>query len=503
VVAAVDGAGCTLGVGRARNRFRRGPEARIGRPETSLREAQQEMSRQGSRVSRRRFGALLAAGLTPIVASACGPGGETSSGGTSAQGGSAPGPSGAKASIRWQFRGSDDDLKNAQTFLNDTFAKKFPNISVSLEPAPDQRDEKLVAAMVGGNAPDVFESWTDNVTQFADRGQVTNVEDLVKKDYKADDLKDFYEWQWRDFVLPSQIRFGLPKYVNVMFTWINKDMFDQAGVKIPDDKWTHDDYATLAQKLTVRQGDQVTTFGLYQPVWDWDRYWYRIEMFGGEVVNASDRTKALFDSDKALQAFEFARKLIWDDKAMAQRLLLAPMGQSFNTQALFASGQFAMVEDGFYPFSMARTIQKKIKWQYQHVPNGPAKRRVLGTTDGWVLWKGSKAQDASWELMKFLAGPDYQVNQVKSTGLLPIRTSVLDKWKEICLQSFPELADVNLDVGPQAMKQGYPGNRVLFKKDADARQIVVPGLEKVFIVGGTPVTYMKDVAKQVTDGQKS
>jgi multiple sugar transport system substrate-binding protein len=462
------------------------------------------MGKYGCGATRRQFMSLVAAGLTPLVAAACGPGPQ-GTGGTSTDGGAAAPPaSGVRGTVRWQFRGNDEDLKNAQTFLADTFAKTFPNVQVSMELAPpDQRDEKLVAAMVGGNAPDVFESWTDNVTQFADRGQVLNVDPLVKRDYKADDLKDFYEWQWRDFVLPSQIRFGLPKYVNVMVTWINRDMLDQAGGKVPDEKWTHDDLAALANKLTVRRGDQVETFGWYQPVWNWDRYWYRVEMWGGEVVSESDRTKALFDSDKALASFEWVRKLLWDDKAMAQRLLLAPMGQNFDATALFAGGKFAIVEDGFYPFGMARNIQKKIRWQYTHVPTGPAKRRVLGTTDGFVMWKGSKAQDGAWELMKFLAGPDYQINQVNSTGLLPIRASVLDKWKEICIQKFPELAEVNLDVGPQAMRMGYPGNRVLFKRDAEARQVVVPALEKVFIVGGTPVTYFKDVAKQVTDQQKS
>ena len=35
------------------------------------------------------------------------------------------------------------------------------------------------------------------------------------------------------------------------------------------------------------------------------------------------------------------------------------------------------------------------------------------------------------------------------------------------------------------------------KKDAEARQIMAPALEKVFIVGGTPVSYFKDIAKEV------
>lgn len=445
------------------------------------------------RTRRGVLGALgAAAGASALLAACGGDAPASPAAGAPSSGGAA-----AKGEVRWQFRGSDEDLKAAQAFVDSTFGKDKPNIKVKLEPAPDGRDEKLVAAMVGGNAPDVFESWTDNVTQYADRGQVLDIEPLVKRDYKADDLKDFYEWQWRDFILPSKIRFGMPKYVNVMFTWYNKDLFDKAGVKYPDDKWTHDDYLAAAKKLTVAKGDQVDTFGLYYPVWSWDRFWYRVEMFGGEVVSDKDTTKPLFDSDKALQAFEWVRKAIWDDKVMAQRLLLAPMGQSFNTQALFASGKFAMVEDGFYPFSMAKNIDKKIKWGYSHVPSGPVKRRVLGTTDGWVLWKGSKVQDASWELMKFLGGKDYQVNQTRTTGLLPIRTSVLDQWKKICIEKYPELGDVNLDAGPAAMKMGYPGNRVLFKKDAGARQIIAPALEKVFIVGNTPVSYFKDVAKEV------
>ena len=156
------------------------------------------------------------------VLAACG--GDTAS--APAAGAPSSGGASAKGTVRWQFRGSDEELKASQAYLDTTFGKDKPNIKVTLEPAPDGRDEKLVAAMVGGNAPDVFESWTDNVTQYADRGQVLDIEPLVKRDYKAEDLKDFYEWQWRDFVLPSKIRFGMPKYVNVMFTWYNKDLFD-------------------------------------------------------------------------------------------------------------------------------------------------------------------------------------------------------------------------------------------------------------------------------------
>jgi multiple sugar transport system substrate-binding protein len=288
-----------------------------------------------------------------------------------------------------------------------------------------------------------------------------------------------------------------------MFIWYNKDAFDKAGIKPPDDTWTHDTYAESARKLTIKNGDTVTQWGLHYPVWGWDRYWYKIDAFGGLTRDANDDTLATFDSDKAMQAWEWSRKLMWDDKAMANRLLLAGSGQNYDSLQLFASGKFAMAEDGFYPFAMAKAIQKKINWGYAHTPPGPAQRKVLGTTDGFVTWKNTKAQPASWELMKFLAGKDYQINQVNVTGLLPIRFSALADWKKICLAAYPELAQVNLDVGPKAMELGYPGNRQFFKKDAEARQIMTPALEKVYVSGDTPVSYFKDIAKQVTDKMRS
>jgi len=413
-------------------------------------------------------------------------------------------PTGAQSTVRWQNRSGADVIKASQDYLDKNFAAKNPNIKVAVEPAPDGRDAKLIASMVAGTAPDVWETWSDNVTQFADRGQVLDVEPLVKRDFTADDLKDFYTWQWRDFVLPSHIRFGMPKYVNVMVLWYNKDLFDAAGVKIPDENWTHDDYASAAIKLTKRTGSNTDTWGLFYPVWSWDRYWYKIDSFGGTTVDPNDNTLATFDSDKALAAWEWSRKLEFDDKAMAQFLLLGTNGQNFNNQDLFAGGKLAMVEDGFYPFSMAKTIQKKINWGYMHVPKGPSQRKVLGTTDGWSISKSTKVQDPSWEVLKFLSGPGYQRDVlVTAGGSLPVRNSVLADWKKIVVAAYPELDAVNLDIGPKAMEMGYPGNRQFFKKDAEARQIMEPALQKVYQVGDAPVTYFKDIAKQVTDKMRA
>ena len=401
--------------------------------------------------------------------------------------------------IRWQNRNNDAYRVAAQKLFETDYLAKHPGVRVQIESAPPDRDTKLLAGFAAGDAPDVFESWTDNVTQFADKGAVLDITPLVARDKV--DVSDFHAWQWHDFQLPSGIRFGFPKYVNVMLLWYNKDMFQQKGVAFPTKDWTHDDYANAAEKLTVRQGNQLQTIGLRLRMSSWDRYWYRVEMWGGNVVDPNDNTKCLLDGQAAQDAFDWAYKLEYERKIALDNDTLGGLATVQGDR--FAAGQWAMNEDGLYPASMATNIDTKFKWGYAHVPKGPVKRRVLGTTDGFVLWKDSKHQAEAWQVMQYLAGPEIQTMQVEVAGSMPVRVSVMNKWKDINIKQNPTLADVNLETAIEAMQEGYPGNRQLFKNDSKAGDLIKPALSDIFGNGKKQPSAFRELAGQVTAGQHS
>lgn len=408
-----------------------------------------------------------------------------------------------KTDLLWQMSASDFWIAGTAKVLPTLTDKSEKIGKVTLQPTPDDWQNKLVAAMVAGNAPDVFDMWGDIMPPYVERGQVIDFEPLVKSDMKPEDIKDFYEWQWRDFVMPwlNNIRFGMPRYVNIMFTWYNKDLFDKAGVKYPTSDWTHDNYAEAARKLAVKDSSgRLTQAGLRFPANSWDRYWYKPVIWGGHTVDPSDNTKAAFGEDKALAAFEWSRKLEWDDKAMLNPLDI----QGQDSTLMFAAGRYAMNEEGIYPFEMDNAIQGKFKWAYAHTPKGPTgQRKVLGTTDGYAIWKGSKKQDEAWELVKWASGPINQLEVVvKAAGRVPIRKSVLAQWKDEVPKARPNLKDVNLNVALEAMEQGYPSGREFFKNNIAAQEIIGPALEKLYLTGNTPVTYMKEIADKVTAAQK-
>jgi multiple sugar transport system substrate-binding protein len=414
----------------------------------------------------------------------------------------------ASGELRYQLVSSAaEEIAQTQAVIDQYFTPMYPNIRVTVEPQPENRDEQLITSMIGGNAPDVFDTWRDDVARYDGVGQVLDVQSLVDRDFTPDAIADYFEWQWADFILPSGIRFGLPKYVNLMAVWYNRDLFEQNGITPPDDTWTHDRYREVAIQLTDRNGDDVNRFGLFFPSYGLDRWAYKLTTWGGNLVDPADATRAAFGEDPAIAASQWLYDLTFTDGANAEFGLLFPGGAGgvANTTLAFGQGRLAMVEDGFYPFAIAEQVRAAgslFRWGFAPVPPGPAGRHVLGTADGFAIWNGSPNQEAAWELVKFLSGQQFQLESTRITGYLPCRYSLLDAWEQICVERYPELAEANLGMARTAMEQGYPRNRALFAKDSEAQDIIYPGIQAVYIDGATDAESLRGVAEEVTASQQ-
>ena len=415
----------------------------------------------------------------------------------------------AAGELRYQLVSSAaSEIQQTQAIIDQYFTPLYPNIKVTVEPQPENRDEQLVTSMIGGNAPDVFDTWRDDVAKYADVAQVLDVQPLVDRDFAPEAIADYFDWQWADFILPSGIRFGLPKYVNMMAVWYNKDLFEQNGITPPDDSWDHTRYADVAKQLTVRNGDSVDRWGLFFPGYGIDRWSYKLTAWGGNLVDPTDNTVAAFGQEPAIAATQWIYELTFKDGANAEFGLLFSGGTGgvANLTIAFGQGRLAMVEDGMYPFAIAEQVRatgSTFRWGFAPVPPGPAGRHVLGTADGFAIWAGSPNQEAAWELVKFLSGPQFQLESTKITGYLPCRYSLLDSWIQVCTDKYPELADANLEMARTAMDQGYPRNRALFKKDAQAQTTVEAAIEAVLETGDEEPDYLVGVAEDTTAEQQS
>lgn len=408
--------------------------------------------------------------------------------------------------IRFMCRAGADYNPAYQKSLDEDFtAAKFPDIKVSLEPAPDGWVEKLLAAMVAGNAVDIFEAWGNIFYNWTERDLLLDLQPFVDRDMKQDEIATYNDFQWQGLLMKGK-RVGMPKYINLMTMSINKDLFDKYGVKYPpeDGNWNYDDYTAMMRQLTEAaksKGDKNVWAG-WLPMWSWDRFWGPIHSFGGKVVDSKYGKTCMLDRDEAQAALKWAYDISFKTNYHAQPSQVEKKWPGDT----FGPGLIMSCIDGTYPLSREKVWgeQAKIRWDMRHVPKGPTgKRSVLGTTDAWSVTKQTKYPDQSWKVVHFMAGPLYQKKVIATAhGIIPVLKPLIKDFINIVRTEKPRTKDVRLETIDEIVQWGYAEDTPWFCAQVKATDIIIPALQKVYEVGDVGAEYFKEVAKQVNDSQK-
>jgi multiple sugar transport system substrate-binding protein len=453
-----------------------------------------ERAKRNGTITRRRL-VTGAAGLSALaLAGACAPGAPGQGG---AGGGAQPGASTAPARFMWQIREGPTYRSLAEWGVAQ-FKQKYPNVTVDLSSDTTGNFEKTVALMVSDTGPDIFHGWGQLLQAYAGKGVMYNHNDLLKAE-RSFPTDDFIDYQWKGFVVPStNFRFGLPTYVNLFVLYYNKSLVQRRGQKEPTADLTHEAYADWLRQLTFTENEK-KTWGGFQNTTVFDRQ-YHAWAFGGNYVDPRDLTKSLMGDEKTVQAMEWQRARLFQDQSWAPvDAAKRPWQPNSQFDGLF-QGVLASVEDGMHAFDrVARGMQTAgSEWGIMHLPKGPVKRASLGTTDGWALWKGTKAKDSAWELMKYLTTPEWYARQIEIEGLLPSRKSSLETWVTSMKGKWPEARGVDYKVVTDALTTlNYPQPDLAFLCQAEASQVLTPALNAVLRDGERPATYFRDIKGQI------
>lgn len=451
------------------------------------------------RLTRRAFLRTSAMAGVGLAAVACVPAAGPASGGA-AEAGSAP--AGDVVTVRFMSRAGADSNVQAQKTLDEDFRAENAGIQVQVEAAPDGWEEKLLAQMVAGEAVDIFEAWGNIFFNWTERDLLLDVQSFVDRDLSEEQVNDYNDFQWSGLVMRGK-RVGMPKYINLMTVCVNVDAFEKYGVDLPpeDGNWTHDDYYNIAKQLTeaARKDGNDAFWGGWKPMWNWDRFWNTIYMFGGQVVDEKYGKKCMLDTPESQQALQWVYDIMWKDNFWAQP---AQVENKWGHDDI-AAGFIGYAEDGTYPIGMDKKFEGVVKWDLRHVPTGPTgKRSVLGTTDAWSITKQTKQPEEAWKVLSFLSGPVYQDKQIVAVeGIVPVLKSRIATFIDTVREVRPLLADVRLETIQEVLDWGYAEDSFWFDKQNAANQIIVPALEKVFTVGDVGPEYFIEIAQQVNESQ--
>ncbi|TDD41489.1 extracellular solute-binding protein [Nonomuraea terrae] len=193
----------------------------------------------------RGLAALCLAGVM-LAASACG----GSSGGESESG---------AVELRFSWWGNNDRAEATQKVI-DAFEAKNPGITVKGTYTDfNSYFDRLATEVAGGRAPDVITLGGAYPREYGDRGALLDLS-TVGGVLKTDKIGAAALGNGKF----SNVQYGVPTGVNAIALVVNPDLFDKAGVELPDeDTWSWEDFSRIAKDLAGKLPDG--SFALTDP----------------------------------------------------------------------------------------------------------------------------------------------------------------------------------------------------------------------------------------------
>ena len=310
----------------------------------------------------------------------------------------------------------DTSTRDVDQKMLDGLKARQPRISVEFTIVPNYSDyyEKLQAQVVGGSAPDTA---MVNVLLFAtvySQGILTDLTALAQQAKRK--LEDYWPSQMLGFRRDGKVwAFGRDFSPRLFF--VNRTMLSRAGQQIDEQKWTWDDFVRVTTAMTQGEG---TSKQLGTTAGDFLTWLYSA---GGAVYNA-EGTKVITDSAEAVRGIEFRGDLVTKHRVTPQS---NETGGRSEIQ-LFTDGRIGLYMTGRWNYPTMNQISG-FDWDVVLPPTGPAGKWTNGGGGGYAILKGTKHQDAAWEVLSWITG-DGQKDVADVIGIQAYKPATqTDKFK--------------------------------------------------------------------------
>ncbi len=233
-------------------------------------------------------------------------------------------------------------------------------------------------------------------------------------------LNDFFPAFLENSTYDGQI-WSLPFQRSAVVLYYNADLFAEAGLE-PPNSWQS--WAEAAQALTVREGENVTRWGLEYPS-GWPYWLFQPLAIGSgqNIVGESD-VEVYFDNPDVIEAVQFYIDLSHEYGAMPEGVQ-AVWGQAPTD---FASGQTAMI---VHSTGSLRGILEQADFEVGVMPIPGQEPDTYASVPGGgnlYIFKGAspEQQAAAWKFIEFLTRPEYAADFSIQTGYIATRQSAYE-----------------------------------------------------------------------------
>lgn len=374
-------------------------------------------------LSRRDALRFLGAGAGLALVTACGPSASSSSSSSSGAAGApqqqAP-AQGQQVSLRWFFwTGSEEERQFWEGMATDA-AKAIGNLEVKFETDSFSNYwTKLPTYAASGNVADILGLQSLRTATFTSRNLYLPLDDLVAAD-SGFDLNDF-DRSIVDGLSYKGKLYALSYDFGPYILYVNKTLFQKAGVTVPSADWTWEQFLQTAKSVTREvEGRQIAgmvSSNTFDRVVPW------IFSNGGDYAN-QDFTKSQLSAPATVEAIQWYADLLRKDKVEPE---ISDPGNSYADRDQFLAGRAAMYVNGPWQFINMRS-KLKDDWDVLPLPKGKAGSVAQVAGSGFGVSSATKYRDKAWQVIKYVTSTD-GLKKVAGAGRgFPGRKSAVDAF---------------------------------------------------------------------------
>jgi len=334
---------------------------------------------------------------------------------TTAEEGAAPADA-ATTDLVFSMWGDLFSVENMRKVL-DMYQEQNPGIAIEIEHyAFGDYNQKIPLELAAGAGPDVLSTVDLIAPQLISAGTALDLTAYFET-YQTEvgkDLGEIYFPAALDIFSRNDKLYAVPYYVDPSIMWINKGLFDAAGLPYPTAEWTWAEFQDLAKQFTIDDAgnnassadfnpDAITQWGMATHTSYWDSW---LKANGTSPWNADETASNLLDP-KSVEALTLLGQLSWDRVTLSagmERMVGAEAGYF-----AFGTGKVAMCFNGGWLMGYLGEVDPMV----QVIPIGPS-GEVHGSrlhSGGYTINAATDHPDASFAFATFFSGSEERLSQ--------------------------------------------------------------------------------------------
>lgn len=278
--------------------------------------------------------------------------------------------------------------------------------------------QQIITLVAGGVSPDVVSGVSLEFNEFAVKGLLRPLDDLMSRDQVDMDglippIVEALQWNGRQYMLP----YG----ASALVVYYNIHHFDQAGLPYPPREWntpdwTYEAFVDTARKLTSYDSEgRVLQYGISGPMLD---SWFTLPYpWGGRWISKDLRT-FVGTSEETIASVQSLQDLIHQYRVMPTS------GAQLHS---FVTG-FASIA-GLGTWNLVQVSESDQEWDFMPWFRVKDSAQAAINPVGYGILTTSPNPEGAWELIKWLtwneqANLDYAV----AAGAVPALMSNVPDW---------------------------------------------------------------------------